>query len=72
MKKLVRKELIELRKKISKSDVLEKSNIIKNKLFELPEFKESSTILFYVSYGNEVFTHDMIKESMNILIAPFP
>lgn len=66
MKKLVRKELIELRKKLSKSDVLAKSRIIKNKLFELPEFKKASTILFYVSYGNEVFTHSMIKESMKI------
>jgi len=73
MKKLVRKELIELRKKTSKRDVLEKSNIIKNKLFQLPEYKQSSTILFYVSYGNEVFTHNMIKESMKagkIVVVP--
>jgi len=66
MKEKVRKKLILLRKKISTDEVLNKSNIIKNKLFELEEFKKASTVLFYVSYDNEVFTHDMIKESMKM------
>ena len=64
MKKKVRQELIKRRKSLSKEDVFEKSKDIKNRLFGLNEFKESSNILFYVSYDNEVFTHDMIKESM--------
>ena len=28
------------------------------------EFKKSQAVLFYVSYNNEVSTHDMIKESL--------
>ncbi|GAF79375.1 unnamed protein product, partial [marine sediment metagenome] len=52
------------RNNLSKSEVMGKNNLIKKRLFELDEFKQASTILFYVSYDNEVHTHDMIKESM--------
>ena len=65
MKDIVRRELIEKRKSLTKSEIFKKSEIIKNKLFELSEFKKAKTILFYVSYDNEVFTHDMIKESID-------
>ena len=64
MKDKVRKDLIDQRKKHTKTEVLKKSNSIKTKLFELEEFKQASTILFYVSYGNEVSTHEMIKECL--------
>jgi len=64
MKEEVRKELIKLRKNLSKNEILEKSEKIKNKLFKMTEFKESPTILFYVSYDNEVYTHEMIKDSI--------
>ena len=64
MKSSLRKELIKNRKKISKNQILEKSELIKNRLFEMNEFQQASSILFYVSYDNEVYTHDMIKESM--------
>ena len=65
MKDEHRKELIRERNNLSKSEVLEKSNLIKKRLFEMDEFKQASTILFYVSYDDEVHTHDMIKESMS-------
>jgi 5-formyltetrahydrofolate cyclo-ligase len=65
VKNQVRKELIKLRNNLSKKEVFEKSYEIKKKLFELTEFKMASYILFYVSYGNEVFTHDMIIESFS-------
>jgi len=65
MKNVIRKELIEKRKKMSKKEVLEKSRLIKKRLFEINEFKKASTILFYVSYGNEVYTHDMVKECLS-------
>jgi len=64
MKEEVRKELIKLRKNLSKNEILEKSEKIKNRLFKMTEFRESSTILFYVSCDNEVYTHEMIKESI--------
>lgn len=74
MKRKLRKELIEIRKSIPKNEVLEKSNEIKKRLFEMDEFKQASAILFYVSYDNEVYTHDMIKECKKMgkqVIVPF-
>ena len=65
MKVKLRRELIKLKNNLSKSELLEKSNIIKKRLFEMNEFKQASTILFYISYDNEVHTHNMIKESMS-------
>ena len=62
MKNKIRKELIKIRENRSQDEILEKSNEIKKRLFEINEFKQASTILFYISYDNEVFTHDMIKE----------
>jgi len=65
MKEKLRKKIIDIRKNLSNSDVLEKSDIIKKRLFEMKEFKQASIILFYVSYDNEVYTHEMIKESLS-------
>ena len=66
MKEQLRKKLIEKRKSFSKEDVFEKSELIKKRLFNLSEFKKSLTILFYVSYDNEVFTHKMINDSLEL------
>lgn len=65
MKDILRKELKVKRKGLTKTEVFEKSNRIKDRLFELDEFKQSSVILFYVSYDNEVYTHNMIKECLS-------
>ncbi len=64
MKNQIRKQLIDERKNLSKKEVLEKSRIIKNKLFNMKDFKDASTILFYISYDKEVYTHEMIKEQL--------
>jgi len=66
MKDTLRKELLIKRKSLSKNEALEKSSQIKKRLFELNEFKQSSVVLFYVSYDNEVYTHDMIKECISV------
>ena len=66
MKDLLRKELIKKRKNLTKTEVLKKSNQIKKRLFGLNEFKQSSVVLFYISYDNEVYTHDMIKECLSV------
>jgi 5-formyltetrahydrofolate cyclo-ligase len=66
MKETIRKELIGKRKLLSKKEVLEKSKQIKDTLFNLQEFQKANNIFFYVSYDNEVNTHDMIKKCMPI------
>ena len=65
MKNRLRKELMKVRNNLSKPELMEKSDRIKKRLFEMYELKKSSTILFYISYDNEVHTHKMIKESMS-------
>ncbi len=66
MKNELRKQIIEKRKDLLRKEVIEKSNSIKEKLFSLDEFKKARVILFYASYDNEVFTHDMIKECLSV------
>lgn len=73
MKDELRRKIKEKRDNLSRSDVIKKSEKIKISLFEMDLFQNSKTILFYVSYGNEVYTYDMIKESLalnKIVVAP--
>ena len=64
MKEDFRRELMKIRKSLSKNEIGDNSYRIKESLFALKEFEQGETILFYVSYDNEVYTHEMIKESM--------
>ena len=66
MKEDLRKELLIKRKSLSHLDVLKKSSRIGKRLFKMNEYKESQEILFYISYDNEVYTHDMIKECLSV------
>ena len=65
MKEELRKELMKIRNNLSESELLEKSKQIKKRLYEMKEFQQASAILFYVSYDNEVYTHEMIKECIS-------
>ncbi|MEF8848329.1 MAG: 5-formyltetrahydrofolate cyclo-ligase, partial [Candidatus Thermoplasmatota archaeon] len=65
MKKKIRRDIYEKRKQLSRKEILKKSKNIKYKLFNLTKFAKSETILFYVSYDNEVFTHNIIKEAIS-------
>jgi len=64
MKEQIRSTLMEKRRCLAGSDVQEKSRHIKQRLFAMDEFKGAHRILFYVSYDNEVGTHEMIKECL--------
>jgi 5-formyltetrahydrofolate cyclo-ligase len=44
--------------------ILEKSKRIEQLLIKQKEYHQSSTILYYVSYDNEVRTHDLIKQAL--------
>ncbi len=66
MKDRLRKSIEKKRNTLSTSEVLEKSSRIKKRIFEMDLFRDAQTILFYVSYGNEVYTHDMITESISL------
>jgi len=65
MKENLRKEIKEKRRKISKEEQRKKSKEIKEKLFSLLEYKFTETILYYISFDSEVFTHEIVKEALN-------
>jgi len=66
MKKDIRSTILKKRGSMPLSEVQKKSKLIKEHVFHMEEFKEAKTILFYVSYDNEVDTHEMIKESLGM------
>ena len=65
MKEVLRQKMLKKRSNVTKSKILEKSNQIKKRLFKIKEFNQASAILFYISYDNEVYTHNMIKECLS-------
>jgi len=64
MKQINRRVILRKRNRLSKEEIIKKSEIIKNKLFNSEEYKKAKTIMFYASFGSEVNTLDMIKESL--------
>ncbi|DAC73304.1 MAG TPA: 5-formyltetrahydrofolate cyclo-ligase [Thermoplasmata archaeon] len=64
MKHTLRKQVLLRRKAMAESEVLKKSQQVKRLLFSSPLYQTAQTILFYVSYDNEVRTHEMIQESL--------
>lgn len=63
-KKTLRKQLSCQRREKSTSFIQKNSKIITKKLMNQPLFNKSKHILFYVSYNGEVYTHQIIKESI--------
>lgn len=43
-----------------------KSRIIKDKLFRMPVFKKAKIVMFYIAFGGEVDTKDMIEEARKL------
>ncbi len=64
IKNSLRQKKLAARKILSRAEVRSKSNKIKKLLFQLPEFKKAKTVMFYVSFGKEAATHNMIKEAI--------
>lgn len=62
MKEKLREEILEKRNSLDKKKLKKKSKKIIKRLRKLKEFKKAKTIMFYVSKGSEVYTHDIIKK----------
>lgn len=60
----LRKEMLKRRLALNREEVMEKSLLIKEKLFELSQFKEAGLIMFYAGFKNEVGTDEMMEEAM--------
>lgn len=63
-KKTLRKKLLYERKQINNNELIKKSNQIISNLISIPFYKNSKTILVYVSYNHEVITHDFILNAL--------
>lgn len=62
-KKDLREKILIKRNLLKPFQIKEKSKKIKNTLFTFFIYQKSKVILFYVSFGSEVETKEMIKES---------
>ncbi len=62
MKHTLKQEIFGKRKSLSKEEVIEKNKLIKKNLCSLDEFKKAKNIMFYVSFGSEAGTREIIKD----------
>ncbi|HAW59996.1 MAG TPA: 5-formyltetrahydrofolate cyclo-ligase [Actinobacteria bacterium] len=61
-KEALRREILTKRDSQTAEEMARKSSKIKERLWGLPEFKRAKVVMFYVSFGSEVQTKEMIKE----------
>ncbi|HZX44399.1 MAG TPA: 5-formyltetrahydrofolate cyclo-ligase [Candidatus Nanoarchaeia archaeon] len=64
MKNINRRVILRRRNRLSATEIKEKSDKIKQILFNSKEYRQANIVMFYVSFGSEVDTWDMIKESL--------
>jgi len=65
-KSVLRKKLKSERDRLTKEEIIAKSKLISQRLFNLKEFQQAKTVMFYVSFGSEVNTQEMIKKSLKL------
>ncbi|MCQ9208286.1 MAG: 5-formyltetrahydrofolate cyclo-ligase [Omnitrophica bacterium] len=65
-KSRIRKEIKEKLNQQTDAQRLRKSNLIKNKLFKLAEFKRAKLVMFYLAKAQEVKTHSMIEQAQRL------
>lgn len=64
-KSTLRKNFLKKRDKIKNETIIERSNKIIEKIINMKLFKNSQVIMVYVSYGSEIYTHDLIRRCLN-------
>ncbi|MCT4594552.1 MAG: 5-formyltetrahydrofolate cyclo-ligase [Anaeromicrobium sp.] len=64
MKKLIRKDLLEMRRNLTKSEVESKSHKIFTSLCNMDLFKNSKSIMIYMDFRNEVQTNEIINHML--------
>jgi len=65
-KKQIRSKILLRLKTHKEEDRERKSKIIKNKLFRTSSFKSAKILMFYLSFGGEVDTKEMIKAATKL------
>jgi len=62
----LRKQILNLRSSLSKEEQISKSRVIKEKLLQLEQFKNSDNLLIYADYNGEVKTKEIIEECFKL------
>ncbi len=73
-KKKLRKEIIARRESLSDLERDAASKRIRESLFGLSEFKNAKSVHFFISFGSEVITTDMIRDAIKMgkkVVVPF-
>lgn len=65
-KKTLRKEILQKRSELTVENITEHSDIIANKLYNMDYYKEANTIMSFISFSDEVNTHEIIKKSIGL------
>lgn len=65
-KRELRSIYMKKRSALSKNSIKSMSKLIESSLFSLDLYKNSSVIMTYVSFGNEVITENIIRNSLNL------
>ncbi|MEW8957181.1 5-formyltetrahydrofolate cyclo-ligase [Clostridium sp.] len=65
-KNALRKDMIALRDGVNIENLKEYSHTIFNKIISTEEYRNSEVIFIFVSFGSEVYTHDLINYSLNM------
>ena len=60
----LRKRILESRKQMKPSEVIDKSRVICEKVTELDEYRKANTILLYYPYNNEVETFALFERAL--------
>ena len=57
--------MLKKRAELSPEEITKKSNAIQDKLFGLKKYQESNFIFSFISFNDEINTHDIIKQSLS-------
>ena len=64
MKKEIRDSMLQKRNSLSKEEILEKSKKIEENIMKLEQYTKAKSVMYFVSFGSEVHTHDIIKNAL--------
>jgi 5-formyltetrahydrofolate cyclo-ligase len=64
-KKELRKKIIDLRDQLSPEEIIEKSSLIAENLYNLPAYLKANTVMFFIAFGSEVDTKTMVEETIS-------
>lgn len=62
----IRKDILSIRDALDPASRSVKDNLIKERLFSLPQFQQAEALLFFASFRSEVSTYRQMEESLRL------